>query len=255
MGKTMRRLGLALLASIAFIGSAAAADMPVKAPVYKAPIIAPLYNWTGFYVGLNAGGSWGHQNNDLVTVLGGLTLFSNTDHLNGFIGGGQLGYNWQNDHWVFGLEADFQGSGQKADGTFVLPPFGQLFVAPGLTASYSDKLEWFGTVRGRIGYAQDRWLAYVTGGWAFGHGTLSGTGTTTPAGTVLAFSASKDYSGWTVGGGLEWAFKDRWSVKAEYLYIDFGDGPTVTANGAGTLAIVSGKMTDNIARLGVNYRF
>ena len=72
---------------------------------------------------------------------------------------------------------------------------------------------------------------------------------------ALAFSASQDYSGWTLGGGLEWAFADRWSAKAEYLYIDFGDGPTVIANTASTLAIVSGKMTDNIARLGVNYKF
>jgi outer membrane immunogenic protein len=101
----------------------------------------------------------------------------------------------------------------------------------------------------------DRWLPYVTGGWAFGHGTLSGTGTTIPAGTGLAFSASHDYSGWTVGGGLEWAFANHWSAKAEYLYIDFGDGPTVIANTAGTLAIVSGKMTDNIGRLGINYKF
>ena len=131
----------------------------------------------------------------------------------------------------------------------------ELLVVPGLTAAYTDKLEWFGTVRGRVGYAQDHWLAYVTGGWAFGHGSVSGTGTATPAGTVTAFSASQDYSGWTLGGGLEWAFMDRWSVKAEYLYIDFGNGPTMAANAAGTLNLVSNKMTDNIARLGVNYRF
>ena len=182
-------------------------------------------------------------------------MFSNSDKLDGFIGGGQIGYNWQTDHWVFGIEADFQGSAQKADGGFVLAPIVGAAVFPGLTVAYTDKLEWFGTVRGRVGYAFDRWLPYVTGGWAYGHGTISGTGTTTPAGTVLAFSASQDYSGWTVGGGVEWAFMDHWSAKAEYLYIDFGDGPTVTANGAGTLAIVSGKMTDNIARLGINYKF
>jgi outer membrane immunogenic protein len=248
----MRRLGLALLASIALVGSAAAADMPVKAPVYKAPVIAPLYNWTGFYVGLNAGGSWGHQTNDLITVPGGVTVFSNSDHLNGFIGGGQLGYNWQKDHWVFGLEADFQGSSQKGDGSFFVP---SAFLAANFptSISYSDKLNWFGTVRGRVGYAFDRWLPYLTGGWAYGHGELSGTSTI--GATTTTFSASQDYSGWTVGGGLEWAFSGRWSAKAEYLYIDFGDGPTVTANGAGTLAVVSGKMTDNIARLGVNYRF
>jgi outer membrane immunogenic protein len=248
----MRRFGLALLATTALVGSAIAADMPVKAPI---PFVAPIYNWTGFYLGLNAGGSWGRQDNALVTVPGGATLFSNSDKLNGFIGGGQIGYNWQTDHWVFGIEADFQGSAQKADGGFVLAPIVGAAAFPGLTVAYTDKLEWFGTVRGRVGYAFDRWLPYITGGWAYGHGNISGTGTTTPAGTVLAFSASQDYSGWTVGGGVEWAFMDHWSAKAEYLYINFGNGPTVTANGAGTLAIVSGKMTDNIARLGINYKF
>ena len=253
----MRRIGLALFASLAFVGAASAADMPMKAPIVKAPVMVPPYNWTGFYVGLNAGGSWGRQDNDLVTVPGGVVGLSNSDSLDGFIGGGQIGYNWQINQFVLGVEADFQGSGQKADGSFLIP-FIPAIVAPavpGLTANYTDKLEWFGTVRARAGYTWDRWLAYVTGGWAFGHGTLSGTGTTTPAGTVLAFSTSQDYSGWTIGGGLEWAFADHWSAKAEYLYIDFGNGPTVVVNTAGSLAIASGKMTDNIARLGVNYHF
>jgi len=251
----MRRIGLALFASLAFVGAASAADMPMKAPIVKAPVMVPPYNWTGFYVGLNAGGSWGRQDNDLVTVPGGVVGLSNSDSLDGFIGGGQIGYNWQINQWVLGVEADFQGSTQSGDGSFVIAPFAGVAVIPGLTVNYTDKLEWFGTVRGRLGYAWDRWLAYFTGGFAFGHGTLSGTGTTTPAGTVFAFSASQDYSGWTVGGGLEWAFADHWSAKAEYLYIDFGNGPTVVANTAGTLAISSGGMTDNIARLGVNYKF
>jgi outer membrane immunogenic protein len=236
-----------------------AADLPTKGPMYtKAPVMAPMHNWSGFYLGLNAGYSWGHQDNDLIVTATGASVFSNSDRLDGFIGGGQIGYNWQVNQWVFGVEADFQGSGQKADGSYLLAPIAGAAVIPGLTASYTDKLEWFGTVRGRIGLAlgsRGEWLPYVTGGWAYGHGTLSGTGTTTPAGTVAAFSASEDYSGWTIGGGIEWAFDDHWSAKAEYLYIDFGDGPTVAANAAGTLSIASGKLTDNIARLGVNYKF
>ena len=251
----MKKLVIASLALAAFAAPAFAADMPVKAPVYKAPVIAPVYNWTGFYLGLNAGGSWGRQDNDLVAAATGVVGFANSDHLNGFIGGGQIGYNWQINQWVVGLEADFQGSAQKADGSFVLPPGGAILVIPGLTANYTDKLDWFGTVRGRIGYAMDRWLPYVTGGWAFGHGTLSGTGTTTPAGTAIGFNASQNYSGWTIGGGVEYTFMNNWSMKAEYLYIDFGNGSTVAANAAGTLNIVSGKMTDNIARLGINYKF
>jgi len=255
----MRRIGLALLASIALIGSAAAADLPVKAPVYKAPVIAPPYNWTGFYIGLNAGGSWGHQDNDLVTVPGGVTLLSNSDNLDGFIGGGQIGYNWQVNQWVLGIEADFQGSAQKGDGSFATTTIPAGFFAAALTPvnitnAYTDKLNWFGTVRGRLGWAFDRWMPYITGGWAYGHGEISGTSTISggSAGSS-SFSASQNYSGWTIGGGVEWAFYNNWSAKLEYLYIDFGDGPTVAVDPIHN--IVSGRMTDNIARLGVNYKF
>ncbi|MGH6683603.1 MAG: outer membrane protein [Pseudolabrys sp.] len=234
-GETMRRLVFALLASTLFIGAAAAADLPVKAPVYKAPVMAPVYNWTGFYIGANIGYSWGRQD---VDAVGGVPL--GNPNIDGVIGGGQIGYNWQMNQLVLGIEADIQASGQKGDGTFVPGP--AALALP--TITFTDKLDWFGTVRGRVGYAMDRWLPYVTGGWAYGGGSISGS-TSTPT----TFSGSTTYSGWTIGGGLEYAFMNNWSVKAEYLYIDFGNGPTV--NGA----IVGGRMTDNIARLGVNYRF
>ncbi|MGH6683604.1 MAG: outer membrane protein [Pseudolabrys sp.] len=228
----MRRLGFALLASTAFVGVAAAADLPRAAPVYKAPamIVAPPYNWTGFYVGGNIGYGWGSQDASLdgFGSLGG----ANVD---GIIGGGQIGYNWQMNQLVLGLETDFQGSDQKGDGG----------VAG--TATYTNKLDWFGTLRGRVGYAFDRWLPYVTGGWAYGHGNLSGT-----SGGV-GFSGSNDYSGWTLGGGLEYAFLNNWSAKLEYLYIDFGDGPSATVV-PGT-NVSAGKLTDNVVRLGVNYKF
>ncbi len=249
----MRRLSIALLVAVSAVclsQMASAADLPVKAPIYKAPVIAPAYNWTGLYIGLNIGGSWGNQDNSLVSATTGATLFSNSDHLDGVIGGGQIGYNWQVDQWVLGIEADFQGSGQKGDGSFFLPSAVLAANFP-TSVSYSDKLNWFGTVRGRIGYAFDRWLPYFTGGWAYGHGEINGT--TTFGATTTSFSASQDYSGWTIGGGVEWAFANNWSAKLEYLYIDFGDGPTVPAST--TLNIVSGRMTDNIVRVGVNYKF
>lgn len=249
----MRRLSVALLVTVSAIcvsQMASAADLlPVKAPIYKAPVVAPPYNWTGLYIGLNIGGSWGHQDNSLVTTTG-VTLLSNSDHLDGVIGGGQIGYNWQVNQWVLGIEADFQGSGQKGDGSFFLPSAVLAANFP-TSFSYSDKLNWFGTVRGRIGYAFDRWLPYFTGGWAFGHGEINGT--TIFGATTTSFSASHDYSGWTIGGGVEWAFENNWSAKLEYLYIDFGDGPTVPVSPV--LNIVSGKMTDNILRVGVNYKF
>jgi len=236
----MRRLAIALLASIAVIGSAAAADMPTKAPMYtKAPVIVPPYNWTGFYIGGNVGYSWGRQ--DVSLLPGGTT---DSVRLDGVIGGGQLGYNWQFNQIVLGLEADIQASGQKGDGIDPAP-INSTFLP---TITFNDKLDWFGTVRGRLGFAQDRWLAYVTGGWAYGHGNLSGTAT-----GFGAFSASTNYSGWTVGGGVEWAFMDKWSAKLEYLYIDFGDGPTIAL--APPTTVVGGKMTDNIVRVGLNYKF
>ncbi len=245
----MRRLGIALATSFILVGTAAAADLPAKMPT-KAPIAPAVYNWTGFYAGLNAGYSWGKQDNSLVTI-GGVTLFSNSDKINGFIGGGQIGYNWQINQLVLGIEADIQWSGQKGDGSFLIVPVGFFANLPASSSiTYSDKLKWFGTVRGRLGWANDRWLAYLTGGWAYGQGSISGTST---GGIVAAFSGSRDYSGWTIGGGMEWAFRNNWSAKIEYLYIDFGNGPTVALTPA--LNIVGGKMTDNIVRLGVNYKF
>src|SRR5665213_2807974 len=230
----MRRLGLALLASTMFAGAASAADMQRPAPVYKAPIMTQVrvYDWTGFYVGGNVGYGFGRQDASLGGV-GGL----GSANVDGLIGGGQVGYNWQlNNNVVLGVEADIQGSGQRGDSS-----------AAGV-GSYSSKLDWFGTVRGRVGYAFDRWLPYVTGGWAYGNGSIDGT-TAAPPGT---FSSTQRYSGWTAGAGLEYALLNNWSVKGEWLYVDFGDGPS-TVTPAGTVS--GGRLSDNIFRLGVNYKF
>jgi outer membrane immunogenic protein len=250
----MQRLltGFTLVACLAAFlpHDARAADLPVKAPL-AAPVVAPAFMWTGFYAGLNIGGSWGRQDTTLFSAAGA-TLATNSNHIDGIIGGGQIGYNWQVSQVVFGIEADFQGSGQKGDGSFTFTPVGFFAAAPATTTiSYTDKLEWFGTVRGRVGYAFDRWLPYVTGGWAYGHGELNVTNTV--GATTTSFSADKNYSGWTLGGGVEWAFDNHWSARAEYLYIDFGDGPATAASA--TLNLVSGRMTDNIVRGAINYRF
>lgn len=224
--RSFLRTLLAIIAPFILSQTASAADMPLKEP-YVAP--TPAYNWTGFYAGLNLGGSWG---------------WHGVDNLDGIIGGGQIGFNWQADQWVFGVEGDFQGSGQKAHGSFFNP------VIPA-TADFNNKLSWFGTLRVRGGYAFDCWLPYVTAGLAYGHSEVGGTSSVgTPS-----VSAVQNYKGWTVGGGIEWAFLDRWSVKAEYLYIDFGTGPTVVVDGVGNLNLVNAKLIDNVARVGANYRF
>jgi outer membrane immunogenic protein len=247
-----RRFLVAGLLSAALTGGvASAADLPARMYTKAAPVPV-MYNWSGFYGGFNVGGSWGHQD---VSFTSGALALQNSNNLNGVIGGGQIGYNWQGaSPWVFGIEADIQGSGQKSSGTFFTPAIVGAAFIPGNNLSYEDKLDWFGTVRGRIGYAigdQGRWLPYITGGLAYGHGELNGSGNV--GATALAFTSSNTYVGWTIGGGLEWAFADKWSAKLEYLYMDLGSGPTIPLTA--TSSISAGRMTDNIGRVGINYHF
>jgi outer membrane immunogenic protein len=263
--------GSAMLAALAMGGSAIAADLPA-APVYKAPVIAPApwYDWTGFYVGLNAGYSWGRAVTDY--SVAGVPLVSTTTSMNGWVGGGQAGYNWQfNRNWIFGIEADLQATGQK--GTLLLPnsppcPLVVIAVVPCTITSggVEQKLPWFGTARARLGFEPaDRWMLYVTGGFAFGEvDTTATVNTVTTAGaggpvtgTASAVASSNvTRAGWTVGGGAEWVISGPWTAKVEYLYVDLGT-VTNTFAGLGALAplAASSRVTDNIVRFGVNYRF
>jgi outer membrane immunogenic protein len=219
----LRKVLLASAALVALAGTASAADMPARMPTKAVPYLA-VYNWTGFYVGANIGYGWGRD-----------TAGGSSTNLNGVIGGGQIGYNWQMNNLVLGLETDFQGSGQRASAS------GTILGTP---VNVTERVRYFGTVRGRLGYAWDRTLLYVTGGYAYTNvgGDL----------TVGAFtsSANTTKSGYTVGAGVEYAFAGPWSVKAEYLYVDSG---TTNLTVAGISADVHVK--NNIGRVGVNYRF
>ncbi len=261
----MKKLLTAATALVAFaaFAPAHAADL-TPPPVFKAPPPAPWYDWTGFYIGANGGYSWG-QSSTTVTAPG-LAAFSGSQNVDGWLGGGQIGYNWQFNHnWVLGLEADIQGAGQ--DGSTALPTvitrstINTLALPPvTTTGSFSQSLPWFGTVRGRLGVEPaDRLLLYVTGGLAYGEvqSSTSVTAATTTAATTAAASANNTQVGWTVGAGLEWAFAGRWSAKLEYLYVDLG---TFTNTFAGTgpaypTLTASSHFTDNIFRVGVNYNF
>lgn len=213
--------------------AAYAAD--IARPVYKAPPpVVALYNWSGFYVGGNIG--WGWSSGDGDVLINGIpgTISGSGD---GFLGGIQAGYNWQNGPWVFGIETDFQGSAGDAD----------IFAfAGGNTLSGTIKGPWFGTIRGRIGYAWDRALWYVTGGALYGKheidGVITGFG---------PFSASTTAWTYTVGGGLEWAVADRWTAKVEYLYA----GPPNDTPSIPGLSITGGEAHAHILRTGLNYRF
>jgi outer membrane immunogenic protein len=247
-------LAAATIAATAFAHAADLRPMAMKAP--PAPV---YYNWTGFHLGANLGYGWGSESHEIFD--GNVFETAVTNHPDGVIGGGQMGYNWQFAPWfggtgtVLGIEADIQWSGQKSTSDEVF--LDTRFAPVNVTGSVEDKLEWFGTVRGRAGIAFDRVLWYATGGWAFGERKLSGPLTSSIVGGPIfstTFSDSNSVSGWTVGGGIEWAFADNWTAKLEYLYIDFGTPGNVFIPG-GSFTIASSHFTDNIARAGVNYRF
>ena len=204
---------------------AAAADLSV-APLYKAPPaqVTQAYNWTGFYLGVNGGGGWGHSRWDS----------SSADiNLSGGLVGGTAGYNWQFGQAVVGLEGDVDWAHLQGTNSSTLCPNG---------CSTSDS--WLSTVRGRAGYAFGGVLPYVTGGLAVGD---------IQAATPGFAGASDTKAGWTVGGGLEIALPGNWSAKAEYLHVDLGSLNCGT--GCGVTPSDSVSMHDNIFRAGVNYRF
>lgn len=203
---------VALLAAAPAFAADIAQPYPTKAPVIVAE---PAFTWTGFYFGANAGYAWG-SGEGAANRLG-----MDPD---GWLGGGQIGVNYQFDNnIVLGAEADFQGSGIKDK-----------------SLGYESKLDYFGTVRARLGYAFGNVLPYVTGGLAWGHNEVKDQ--------VLGLSSSNTAVGWTVGGGVEYAFTDNWTVKAEYLYMDLGEDYYASIGDKSGL-------TANIVRAGINYKF
>lgn len=240
-------LGLAAVAAL-MATPALAADLSsaAPAPYYKAPPPVEVCTWCGFYIGANVGGSWGNARSTF-DAPGFPAFFSNTSHPDGVIGGGQVGYNWQTGNLVFGIETDFQGSGQRASDTLaaIATPLGAF------SLTETDKETWFGTTRGRIGFAPgaSNWLLYGTGGVAYGDVDTAFT-LATPFGSATVSDTSTRV-GWTGGGGLEYMFLPRWSFKAEYLYMDLG-----TANFGLPFGITQHiRFQDNIARVGIDYHF
>ncbi len=242
----------------AAVGVLAAATAAAVTPAMAAP--PSVYNWTGFYVGANAGYSWGQG----ATVYNDPAFFPFTPltgakSLDGAIGGAQFGYNWQlNNSWVAGVETDFQLANEKASRTFV--PFSDAEGA--VVAQLMSKIEWFGTVRGRLGWLfNPTTMVYATGGLAYGRVNASGSfidTTCIPFSCVWGFNKSPINVGWTMGGGIEGAFPNapNWTWKIEYLYIDLG-----SVNGSGfdpdfvTFYTYNARFTDNIFRVGGSWHF
>ncbi|MGJ5137543.1 outer membrane protein [Bradyrhizobium oligotrophicum] len=214
----MKKILLATVALAALAAPAAAADLAARPTYTKAPVLAPVQTWTGFYIG--AMGGYANEDADFAAMKGGFA-------------GGTVGYNWQQGAVVFGLEADAAWADINAS-----------VGALGVTAE--SKIRDWGTVRGRIGYAFGPTLVYATGGYAWADNRIS---LTAPG---VAVSDSKIHSGWTVGAGVEYMFAPNWSLKGEYLYKSFG-GESYTFTGLGTLA--TGTLNVHSGQVGINYHF
>ena len=275
----MRYLSIAAaIAAVSILGSiqvASAADMPVKAPVGP---VAAQYNWTGFYIGGNVGGGWGSDTGggwdsfvDPGNNFGTAAYFAAGYNVlpgvkpNGVIGGLQLGYNWQvSPTWVLGLVADLQASDMHASsGATATPPPGTATTIQ----SNSSKIDWFGTLRSRIGYAANNWLFYATGGLAFGSVKTSLSyycDTTCFLGPYL-FSGSQTTTnvGWAAGAGIELGLAPRWTVGVEYLHFDLGNISTTATYVSGIAAFTvtsttftaNSKFAGDVVRAMLNYKF
>jgi outer membrane immunogenic protein len=198
----IKQLLLAATAVVLVGSQAMAADLPVRQPITKAPpLVQPAFDWSGFYIGGQVGGAWGTASYTTPS-----TAFSTDYDVSGVIGGGHAGFMWQTGPAVFGVEADFNGTGVEGDD------------AGAGGALDKTKLNWAGSVRGVLGFTawDPRWLVYGTGGWAFGDVDHCFDG-------INAACVSKTHSGWTAGGGLKYAFTPNWIAGVEYRYTRYQD--------------------------------
>lgn len=214
---------------------ASAADMPIKGVRGPAMVV---YNWTGFYVGINAGYGWGRSGWTDDPSLGASDLGAHT--IKGGIVGGQIGFNWQVGAWVVGLEADIDWANLKGSHVDQF-----LF-------DLNTKMTSVGILSGRVGYAMNQTLLYLKGGAAWAQFKYDDF--TTLGGPLNGVSSSTRW-GWTIGGGLEHGFAPNWSAKIEYNYLDFGTERLAFSGGAGGAFVQDISERVHLLKLGVNYRF
>lgn len=221
-----------------------AADLPQAPPVPARAYVAapPVYNWGGFYLGINGGWGWGNGKFTVAPIAAFPAGVSGTPNDNGGVVGGTIGGNYQTGPLVLGVEGDWDYSGINTGTTSTICNF---------SGNCQTGNNWLATVRGRAGYAWDKLLFYGTAGGAFANVQTSFSGVTT----------THTQAGWTAGIGVEWAFADNWTAKLEYLFVDLGSG-TVNCSTAACLAAnggvsipVSISLTENLIRAGVNFKF
>jgi outer membrane immunogenic protein len=275
------------ISAVLGIGAASAADLPARTYTKAPAIVDPAYNWTGFYVGVNAGYGWSDPTvsfvpNDVNALastcggaFGGTCALPMSYDIRGALGGLQAGYNWQMSRWLLGVETDIDAAGIKGSGT------NPAFSLGGTPSNFleTQKVDWFGTARARLGFLPTaNLLLYGTGGFAYGRvventslnssaGTNVGTGpfsffcTTGP--NCFVGSSSRIATGWTAGAGFEYAFWKNVSVKAEYLFVNLGNGDRTNVAAAATQApgdipssftAVHSATEFNVVRLGLNVK-
>lgn len=244
----MKRIALGALLALGLAAPASAADMrmPVKAPP---PIIAPIFTWTGFYLGGHLGAGWtshGIREEFFGTEWGGSSDAT-------FLGGGQIGYNWQINSFVLGFEADVAGIANRSRSDAIVIPGVGLIAVDGHGGG-----NWVATVAARLGFAIDRTLLYgkVGYGWVNGSGDATVTNLTTGASYALGFDGTRD--GLLLGAGIEYAFTNNWTVKAEYNWIDTGKNRTFVVPAGNFLAGDTFSSTGrdaSIFKVGFNYIF
>jgi outer membrane immunogenic protein len=230
----MRNLLLAGVAVAAIVASSSVMAADVAVPVYKAapaPVALPV-NWTGFYVGVHLGGAWGTK--EMTDPFFGKSLANAS--VNGFLGGGQIGYNYQTGWVVLGVEGDLSAADITGSGPFEGGP-----------DTFTSKTDWLATVTGRIGGTVDHALLYVKGGAAWAHDKYS----------IDFFpgsaSGSETRFGWVFGGGVEYAFTPKWSGKIEYNYMDFGNKGVDFCEG-GQCETFDIRQRIHAVKVGLNYK-
>jgi outer membrane immunogenic protein len=267
---SIARFGMLVAAGVLALSTgASAADLPAR-PIYKAPAPAPAFSWTGFYIGGHLGGAWGTTESTLqdVTIdrqcpkevvavavealaikcvggsrtISGLGIPISQTQTNGFVGGGQVGYNLQVSSWaVLGVEGDIAWTDVKGTSPCVI------------LLACSTKHDWLATVTGRFGVTYDRLMFYAKGGVAWADSTYK-----VALGNVAAISVSDTRFGWVFGAGTEYAFAPNWSAKIEYNYIDFGNEHYNFVFGNPGNSITFGtdiKEKMHVVKAGLNYRF
>jgi outer membrane immunogenic protein len=264
----MRCIVLSAVSVIALVSSALAADIYPGGASYKdTPVLLPAATWTGFYLGVNGGfggfDSLKFRDDTFVTATGAnLSRVTGKTNIAGGFGGGQLGYNLQSGGFVYGFETDIQGSGIRGHGgAFQLvanpaPPPALI----GRSAAAKVDIDYFGTVRGRVGYSFGGTLLYATGGFAYGgvNSTFAFEDTVGAIGDNGRVSHNKTATGWVAGAGVEYKIAPNWSLKGEYQFIDLGSesvtGPLILPVGS-SLRGSEKNIELNTVRVGVNYYF